>query len=462
MGNLTRENFVHTYKYRSYGFNDQISFTDYGNYAAVTDFEGVLEQAIPVTGNYSSETLDFYQQNGVINPEEVAPSQVIDETVKVLLNFREVLVKQLGLMASDFLNRQYQKGGELVQLITAAVNAILGISTGGFNFNVFSLIGNILSIAGFSNLGGLFSMLGGAKDNWKTMQKEEEKVAKEAGKNVTAAVQATQKVMDNAEGNSVNVSNVQQTDSNVVNTKANVSINEQTPMKSVAANTYVQTSTDHIVTSNFYKANHTYCSIQADNAFNISTRHSTRYHSASVVEIAAEADYVASSLSSYADFRWTQTGQGLISLPIANQLEGLLGQLFKTGNIPVTGVNVDLSTFAKLTTAKLFNLNHGMIYTIDGFVLINSGIGAGLASIPPRSISNITDIPVPTTVERTKPEPFVSVNNRTYETLYRNNEKFEGVNFGQIFTNVQTVADNLKEQTSQGFDSTQVNNNPNN
>lgn len=439
-----------------FGFRESVDMYDYGNYSTVTDFERVLEQSVPMTSHLSNESLKLYTEKGYTDPEEQSPSQILDEGIKSLLQFKEVMTKQMGLLCTEFLNKQVDKGGDLVQLVTLAVNAILGVATQGFSFNVFSLIGSVLSAAGFSNIGSLINSLGSAKDNWKKVQEEEQKVAIEVGKNVTAAVKATNQVMDNPEGNNVTITNVQQTDSNVVNTKANVSINEQTPLKSVAAGTYIQTSTDHILTANYYKANHTHYSVQADNSYMITTRHSTRYHTASVVEIAAEADYIASSLSSYADFRWTQTGQSLVSLPIANQLSGLIGQLFKTGSIPITGVNIDLSTFAKLTSASLFNINYGQVYTIDGFVLINSGVGAGLASIPPRSVSNIRDIPTPNTVDKPKPESFVSVNNKTYETIYQNNDKFEGLNLGQIFTNIEDMSNDLKEQTTQPIDNTNI------
>jgi len=460
MAKFTKTDILDEKWYEKYGFKKSVDMYDYGNYATVTDFERVLEQSVPMTSHVFNDSLKLYTEKGFIDPEEQSPSQILDEGIKSLLNFKEVMTKQLGLLCTEFLNKQVDKSGDLVELVILGVNAILGIATQGFSFNVFSLIGSVLSTAGFSNISSLISSLGSAKDNWRKVQEQEKKVSSEVGKNITAAIQATNEVMDNPEGNNVTIANVQQTDSNVVNTKANVSINEQTPLKSVAASTYVQTSTDHIVTANYYKANHTYYSVQADNSYMITTRHSTRYHTASVVEIAAEADYIASTLSSYADFRWTQTGQSLVSLPIANQLSGLIGQLFKTGSIPTTGVNIDISTFAKLTSANFFNINYGSVYTIDGFVLINSGVGVGLASIPPRSVNNIRDIPEPKTVDKPKPESFVSVNNKTYETIYQNNEMFEGLNLGQIFTNIDSVTNNLKEQTTQSIENTNIQTNP--
>lgn len=449
MSDLNVAAFSQPTQYTNYGFSNPINLYDFANYAAVTDFESTLQQSIPLTSGYKLEALDLYKERGAVNGEEASPTATMDEAIKSVLSFAELMVKQIGLL-TQAINQRTQSTAALTQLITAGINALMGVATGGFSFNAFSIIGALVSAAGFSGIGNLIASLGGAMDNMKAAREQEEKVSKEIGKKVTAGVQATQQVMEIAEGNNVSMANLNQTNANVINFEANVSYNERAPMKSSAIDTLVETSTDHVVTSNFYQANHTYHSVQIDHAYNFSTRHSTRYHSASVVEIAAQADYISSSLMSYADFRWTQTGQGVASLPIANPLESLVGQLFKTSAVPVTGVNIDISTFAKLTSSQFFNLNYGLFYAIDGFVMINCGVASGLASIPPRLINSISDIQPPPTTDRQDPESFVSVNNKTYETIYKNNEKFEGINFGQLFTKAEAASKTLQEQNPPG------------
>lgn len=447
MSDLTYDSFPEPSQFTSYGFGEPISVYDYTNYATIKDFESTMDNAIPMTSSYKNDALTLYKSKGKINPEEESPTKIIDEALKHVLNFGDEVIKQLGLLAEEQLNRQTQANGELVDLIMYGINAILGIAQGGFSFNVYSIIGSVFSMLGFSGLGGLISGLGGAMDNMKKVQKEDEKVAKATGKQIAAAATATQQTIQNAEGLDIKTAHVSHLSSQVYQNHSNVSTTFRSPSYTVAAGVSVETCTDKVLSSNYQRQNHTYQTIQVDQASTFKTRHSTRYHSASLIEIATQADYIASSLSTYGDFRWTQTGQTVASLPIS-PLETLLGELFKLPELPLTGINIDLTSYAKLTSAQFFNINYGAFYSIDGFVFINCGFGAGLASIPPRSMKTIQDLNPGQLAKRPDPGEPVSVNDKTYETLYKNNEQFQNINLGQLFTRIETVSNELLDKYS--------------
>lgn len=449
MANITPTNIPLPEKYQSYGFNFPPNIQDFTNRSTVLDFESVTKNAIPLHNAGKNNIENLYKSKGKVNPEEESPTRIIDEGVKHVLNFGDQLIKQVGLLAEQQLNRQTKVNDELVDLILYGVNAILGIAQGGFSFNVYSIIGSVFSMVGFAGIGGLISSLGGAKDNMKKAQEEDKKVATETGKRIAAATKATADTIQVSEGVNVTMANVDHTSAQVVNIESNVSTTTRTPMHTVSAGSMIETATDKVSTINYYRGNHTYMTVQVDNASTFKTRHSTRYHSASLLEIAGQSEYIASSLSTYGDFRWTQTGQTVGSLPIANPIETLLGNLFQINSVPITGFNIDYTSFAKLTSAMFFNVNYGQLYTIDGsFVFINCGIGLGLAGIPPRQMPTIKDLePFPTTNVPDPGSP-VSVNDKTYETLYNNNEKFQNFNLGQLFTRIEILADELKDKYS--------------
>lgn len=417
----------------------EFALSDFAGFALLDTFDNILQQISPFTNLLNNLSGDLYSSRGKIDPETVSPTQLADEAYKSVLNFGDTFTKQFGLLATQHLGQDGFSGNQLTDLISSGVNAVLGNASGGFSFSASSLAGSVLGSFGFGGFGGLFGGLGGATDNVQKAQEQEEKILDEVAKNVVAGMQGTSEIIEKAEGINLVNANTNQVEANVSNVKANVSINEETPLKTVAAQSYVQTSTDHVVTANFYKANHTHATITCDNAFNVFSRHSTRYFTASVVEIAAQRDYISSTLSDYADFRWTQTGQGGVA-PIANGLDSLIGGIFSSGGIAIPGVDVSLSTNIKINTARTMNINYGNFYTIDGFVFINSGIGQGVASLPPKRVPNIKDLAPPATTERPEPKGHVSVNDKTYETLYNNNEDLRNFNLGQLITDAVDTA----------------------
>lgn len=424
--------------------NIDYGLQDFSSLAVTQTFNVISEQLTPLTTPATQDASDEYSSKGKLNPEEVSPTLLADEAYKAVLTFGDTLLKQYGSLAKEQLSKGAVKSTNLSSLITQGVEAILGIGSGGFNFDTFSIIGSVLSALGFSFLGGIIGGLGTAKNNLLKAQEQDNKVTKEIGKNVAAALQETENLMQQAEGIDFSSANVRQLEANVQNTKATVSINEQTPSKTVSAGVYSQTSTDYVLTANYYKANHTHVTVTADNVYNVTTRHSTRYHSVSLVEIAANADYIYSNYSNYADFRWEQTGQGK-ALPITAGLDTIIGGLFDVSSgLPLTGVDISLSTRIKANVAKVLNMNYGTIYTIDGLCFINSGIGAGLAALPPKTIQNITDIEPPVTTQRPEPSKPLSINDKTYETIYRNNEAYQNFNLGKLVTDAINTAEETR------------------
>jgi hypothetical protein len=444
MSDITTESinleYLNSTTYQNYSFDKQIQITDYSNYSTLEEFDATIDTALPTLSlDKKTDSGDIYKSKGIINPESESPSLIIDESIKEVLVFTDSLVKQVGIITTEYLSRQLNVEKELTNLIILGVNAILGIATGGISFNLFSLVGTIFSAIGFSGIGNLISGLGGAKDNLAKVNEQQQKIAERIGKNLAASVKETQNILIKAEGLNNNIANVHHFSSNVTNFSSTTSVNIQSPLRTVAAGSSVETYTDQLLTSNYYQANHSYYTATIDNSYSYKTRHSTRYHSVSLVEIAAQAEYITSTLFNYADFRWTQTGQGLGAvLPITNPLDTLLNKIFTIKAVPLPGINIELSSLAKLTSASLFNMNYGQFYTIDGIVLINCGFGAGLGSIPYRQVSNISDISPPQTVDRLDPESYASMNNKTYETLYKENEKFNGLNLGQMFTKIKS------------------------
>lgn len=428
-----------------YKLNDSVTLSQFSDYSLLKDFEAVIEQAVPIKSNITSG--DLYGDRGKVNPEEISPTQIVDQALKSIFSFNSTFSKQIGGLIASHLIKDRAQTAALVEIISYAVNALLGLATGGFSFNVFSIIGAVLGALGFSGLANILGMLfGQTKENLKVVQEQEDKVAKEMGKHVTAAIEATNEAVQNPEGNNVHISNVYQVEVNVQNTKSNVSINTQTPFMSVAAQSYVQTSTDHVITANYYKGSHTHWTIQADTAYSIYTRHGTRYHTASLLEVSGSTELVRSGLSDYADVRWTQTGGG--STSISSTIQGVLGDLLGGAGLPTTGVNIDLTSNAKLTSAQLVNANWGGIYTIDGeVVFINSGIGRFLQALPYRSVPAIQDLVEKEVVDRVKPGALVQLNNKTPDpTTYMSDPVFEGNNLGQLITDAINTSDQVKQQ----------------
>lgn len=424
-------------------YNEQANFYTSASSFTILETEYILGNAVNLTNpeapNLNKVPKDIYEKKGKTNPEEESVSLIIDEALKQVLVFTDSVVKQLGVIAEQELNKQVNQNQELTLLVMVAVNAIFGIATGGFSFNIFSILGSVLSVLGFSGLGSLLSTLGGALGNTSKEQEQHKKIAESAGKRIAQATKSTLEVVQNPEGLIVNESNFNFTKANAAAIETNVSLTYRSPMITNASDVFVVTTADFVNTSNYYQAHHNYYTVVADNAYSYKTRHSTRYHSVSVVEIASQADYIAGTLTDYADFRWTQTGQGIGTLPITNPLSTIINSVFTGKVIPITGVNIDMTTYAKLTTSQFLNMNYSRFYTIDGITLINCGFGAGLGSIPPRQVNPILDITPPSTVDRPSPEAFASINNKTYETMYKSVDKFEGINLGQLITKLNTV-----------------------
>lgn len=425
-----------------FGEGGSYGLRDYTEYAVTDTFGTISEQVSPFSSISQAEAVDLYSSKGKIDPESISPTQIADEAYKSVLNFGDTVTKQFGLFANQQLKNTGASGNQLADIIEAGVSALLGGGSGAFSFDAFSIAGSVLSAVGLGSIGGLIGGLGQAFQNMQTAKEKEDEVLEEVGKNVAAGLQATTEIVEQAEGTNITMSNLNQLETNVSNIKANASINEETPLKTVAAGSFTQTSTDYILAANFYKSNHSLCTINADNAFNVFTRHRTLYATASSIEITAQKEIIASNNSDYADFRWTQTGQNKAT-PIAGGLGSLIGNLFQSGGALLPGVSVDMSTYVKVNTAKVMNINYGGFYSIDGFVFINSGLGQGMASLPPKQVPNIKDLTPTPVSERPEPNSPISVNDKTYETLYSNSDQLENVNLGQIITDAVSTAESL-------------------
>jgi hypothetical protein len=421
-----------------------VTLNEMSDYWTIMAMESLPLTASPLSSE--DDNVGLYKEKGYVDPAEVSPTQMADEAFKSIFAFVDVFNKQIGGGSARLLSKETDALTELIEILASVVSAILGLATGAFSFDLFSFIGSLLSALGLSGLASIFNAIfGNALGNAKKVQEQEEKVAKEQGKNIAAAIEATNVAASYAEGNQYYNANLSQIDVNVYNIKSNVSINESTPFKSIAANSVVQFSTDYVLTANYSKATHTHWTVKADHSYSFSTRHGTRYHSASVLEVAGSSEYIASTTNNYADVRWTQTGQN--GLPITANIGDTILGLLKGGltGTAVTGINIDVTSNHKLTCAKALNLNYGFLYAIDSaFTFINSGIALALAGLPNKRVEMIKDLAPSQVTKRPDPQAPVSVNSKTPEPNgHLANQIFEGFNLGQLITEAENTAQSI-------------------
>lgn len=439
---------VNLEEFQSSGIDiNNYSLEDVAEIGMSSNFATIFNSATPLTSS-SGEGTDVYGEQGEVHPESISPTHLVDEAFKSVLAFTDVATTQLGMINQQHLGTDIAELSEIVELITIAVNALLGIATGSFSFNLFSFIGSVLGALGFSALSSIFNFFGGAAKNYKTAMDKDQERAEAAGRKITEITQKTAEATQrpNIESHNAPVYSGQ---FDVKLEEANVAHYRSAGM-TISSDTIVETSTDKVQTSSFYKLDTTQMMVTADNSHTLYTAHSTRYHPASVIEYAGQAEYIHSSYSTYADFRWEQTGQGL-ALPINANLGDLIKGLFSNSIIPLTGISVEAATHTKLTTARYLNMNYGAIYTIDGVVLINSGIGKGiLTSLPLKSIRNLSSLTTKPTTTRTSPEAPLSVNELTPENIYHNVDELKNYNLGQLLTDAKAgTTEQIEESRAQ-------------
>jgi hypothetical protein len=419
-----------------------LDLASFVRFSTLSDFEELTSQAKLIQFNLNAD--DIYSSKGFNDPNGMSPAQIVNNHFQSSLKGAKTTIQQFSTVLASTVIKKEAETTLLTEILTGITNALLGFDSSNVELSATSIIGAIVSYLGAPGLGELVTGLGVPQVNSKRAKVKENETWGVSGKHISTALQGVAESMNSAEGNSRISANVSTSEANVHQINSTVGTNFTTPFMSVAANSHIQTSTDYILLANNYKVNSSFHSTIADNSLSFYTQHSNYYCSKSLNLQAKTADMIVGNLTDYADFRWTQTGQEGGS--VTEGLDELRTGLFGESPIALNGVNVDLTKTYRLESARILNMNHGGIYTIDGdFVFINSGLGNFLSSLPLREFPAMPDLTPNQVATRPEPIPPVSVNGNTSETGSYGKNPLPEHNLGQLILGANNRAHQLME-----------------